>query len=650
MEMTETEQERETSIFTPPQWAIFLGIVVIGSLFRWVALDMRPLHHDESLHAMFGKYYYDFPDHNYYKYDPMMHGPLLYNVLVAVYASLGVSTWSARFPPAVIGTLLMILPIFFRRYLKPTTILCLSGAIAISPTLIYWARFIREDSFVVLGFMACIYGLFAAEQRHKALYVLLGVAIHYCSKENFLVHVAMLLGYFVFEALFTQAVHQRLHSSLSPMFAWIGRSPIQLFTATAIAIFFYVFFYSAGFRHSAGVLEGLYKGVEYWWSHHDMERIVGPFLFHGYVLSWYESVFVLIAIAQGALVYLRAPRLIQVLIVVTLLTGLGAVFAFEHDKVPEYSVFKLFKLKNTFDIAALLIFVVHSVLLTVTHLLEKNYRLAFFGYWFTSNLFTYSYLGEKVPWLAMYPLLAGIVYLALYFQEREDLLLRWKEVKIGDILYVIGTVLMVLGIIFFLEGSPGRNWIFVVLGAILSVIAVLDTTFGLFRPVNLVTTVIVFTCAYNLRASLQTNFIYPGKATEFLSQVHTTDELIALASEVRSTVELQRLGYRPHVFVDGDPVWPLTWYFKDLPEYNYTAGVQERNKFKYQFLTYEEGKSPPAGYRTRRVELRGWWVPEYKEMKWKNFLLYALNHTPWNPTGFSYATFNELIGEEPGKP
>lgn len=652
MEMTDTDKERSTffSLFTLPQWALFLGIIVAGSLFRWIALDMRPLHHDESLHAMFGKYYYDFPDHNYYKYDPMMHGPLLYNVLVAVYSSLGVSTWSARFAPAVIGTALMILPIFFRRYLKPTTILCLSAAISLSPTLIYWSRFIREDSFVVLGFMFCLYGLFASDAKHRAFFVLLGASIHFCSKENFIVHVAMLLGYLIFEGFFTMIVHKRAYSSLARGVGWVRQYPYQLAVAVIVAISVYIFFYSAAFRHWPGVVDGLYKGVEYWWTHHDMERIVGPFLFHGYVLAWYESLFVLLALLQAALLYWRAPRVIGSIAAATLAIGLASVFIFEHDKVPEIALFKFFKLKNSFDVAALVIFVVHSVLLTTTHLLEKNYQLAFFGYWFTANMFTYSYLGEKVPWLAMYPLLAGIVYLALYFQSREELLKRLKEVKLGDLLYIVGTSCIVLGIIFFLEGSPGRNWIFVVFGGVISVVAVFDSTFALFRPINLVKVVAVFAVIYNVRASFQTNFIYPGKASEFLSQVHTTDELVDLANEIRRTIELQTPGYRPRVFVDGEPVWPLTWYFKDLPEYNYSADAQERNKFKYQFLTYEEGQSPPPGYRTRRVNLRGWWVPEYKDMKLKNFLLYALNHTPWGSTGFSYATFNELVNEEPGKP
>ena len=39
-----------TSYFTPHQWCVYGLIIAIGLLLRWFLLDMRPYHHDESLH------------------------------------------------------------------------------------------------------------------------------------------------------------------------------------------------------------------------------------------------------------------------------------------------------------------------------------------------------------------------------------------------------------------------------------------------------------------------------------------------------------------------------------------------------------------------------------------------------------------------
>jgi hypothetical protein len=51
--------------FTPVQWAIFIGSLIVGLMLRWTMLDMRPYHHDESLHGMYGRYFYDFPTSNF---------------------------------------------------------------------------------------------------------------------------------------------------------------------------------------------------------------------------------------------------------------------------------------------------------------------------------------------------------------------------------------------------------------------------------------------------------------------------------------------------------------------------------------------------------------------------------------------------------
>ena len=55
------EQSSWTSYFTNPQWALYGVLLAVGLLLRWVMLDARPYHHDESLHGMYGRYFFDFP-------------------------------------------------------------------------------------------------------------------------------------------------------------------------------------------------------------------------------------------------------------------------------------------------------------------------------------------------------------------------------------------------------------------------------------------------------------------------------------------------------------------------------------------------------------------------------------------------------------
>ena len=60
-----TESQSWTSFFLAKEWVLFSLLLVLGLLLRWLLLDMRPYHHDESLHGMYGRYFYDLPNSNF---------------------------------------------------------------------------------------------------------------------------------------------------------------------------------------------------------------------------------------------------------------------------------------------------------------------------------------------------------------------------------------------------------------------------------------------------------------------------------------------------------------------------------------------------------------------------------------------------------
>ena len=175
------------TFFTTSQWVAYGVLIVVGLLLRWILLDARPYHHDESLHGMYGRYFYDFPDNNFYKYDPMLHGPMLYNSMRFIYAWFGDSLWAARTAPCIMGSLFMLMPLLFRRYFTQTSVLILTAAVAFSPTIVYWARFLREDSWVIAGLLFTLYGFTIASNPWKAFFVLFGFTIQWCTKESAIV-------------------------------------------------------------------------------------------------------------------------------------------------------------------------------------------------------------------------------------------------------------------------------------------------------------------------------------------------------------------------------------------------------------------------------------------------------------------------------
>jgi hypothetical protein len=152
----------------------------------------------------------------------------------------------------------------------------------------------------------------------------------------------------------------------------------------------------------------------------------------------------------------------------------------------------------------------------------------------------------------------------------------------------------------------------------------------------------VFTALFLVRATIQTNFVYAGKETEYISQVHTTYELAEVAQRIAGEALFERPGYRPKVLVTGEATWPLSWYFRNLrDEYRFTAKPEEKTNFTYIFQDWKDTPDPgsiPDGYYRRKLNLRGWWVPDFRQMTLKKFLNFSVNHYPWSPSGFTYTT------------
>ena len=55
---------------------VLFGIAAVALVLRVVDLDVRAMHHDESLHA---KYAWDLAEGRGYVHNPLMHGPLLFH-------------------------------------------------------------------------------------------------------------------------------------------------------------------------------------------------------------------------------------------------------------------------------------------------------------------------------------------------------------------------------------------------------------------------------------------------------------------------------------------------------------------------------------------------------------------------------------------
>lgn len=147
------------------KFTLALGLVLVTTgalLLRLPQLSQRPMHTDESVHAIKFMGLWEAGD---YRYDPQeYHGPSLYYAALPSVWLRGVRTRAElhegllRFTPAVFGAGLILLLLITRRAMGTPATLATAVLLAVSPAMVFYSRyFIHEMLLVVFTFssLAC---------------------------------------------------------------------------------------------------------------------------------------------------------------------------------------------------------------------------------------------------------------------------------------------------------------------------------------------------------------------------------------------------------------------------------------------------------------------------------------------------------------
>ncbi|MFN3492596.1 MAG: flippase activity-associated protein Agl23, partial [Anaerolineales bacterium] len=163
---------------------IFALIMVLAVITRFYDLGSRVMSHDESLHTYFSWLLYRGQG---YEHSPMMHGPFQFHALALVYFLFGVSDFTARIPAVLFSIATVAMVWHWRRYLGKWGALIAGFLLVISPYMLYYGRYVRNEAFVGFSGIVMLYAML----RHleaggkKYLYILAGaLALHFTSKET----------------------------------------------------------------------------------------------------------------------------------------------------------------------------------------------------------------------------------------------------------------------------------------------------------------------------------------------------------------------------------------------------------------------------------------------------------------------------------
>ena len=133
---------------------VFALVMLMAIATRFFQLEPRVMSHDESLHTYFSYLLYK---GNGYQHTPMMHGPFQFHILALTYYLFGVSDFTARIPAVLFSIATVWMVWYWRRYLGRAGALIAGFLLVISPYMLYYGRYVRNESFVGLSGIVMLY-------------------------------------------------------------------------------------------------------------------------------------------------------------------------------------------------------------------------------------------------------------------------------------------------------------------------------------------------------------------------------------------------------------------------------------------------------------------------------------------------------------
>ncbi|UUX93502.1 flippase activity-associated protein Agl23 [Methanoplanus endosymbiosus] len=341
-------------------------------------------HHDEAIHAWFS---WTLLTTGEYVYDPVYHGPFLYYITAGIFSLFGESDFVARFIPALLGALIIPLVYVIHRlgYLDKKQTIVAALFIALSPDMIYFSRFLRNDIFILFFTMLLLVALLCYFEKYELRYALLAGAaagLGMSSKENMPIVIGI-FGLYLLYLIYRGKIQL-------PKFWWRDLAAGIILATGIMALF-----YSSMGSHPEVLMSGWMNAIEHWTSVHGEERLGGPFYTYILLFILYElPVLILAAIGIYRFVLRRKNT--------NTVEGIS-----DSGMLPDTD-----HLSGT-NSGAVLPPAVPKLIKDLPGSLKNAEFTGFCIFWMVFSVVLYGYIGEKVPWLLLHQLLP-MIFVAVY--------------------------------------------------------------------------------------------------------------------------------------------------------------------------------------------------------------------------------------------
>ena len=602
---------------------------------RFWALGVRAMSHDESLHALYSYYLYSGRG---YQHTPMMHGPFLFHANALIYFLFGVSDFTARIVPAIFGVVLVILPYFMRRWLGPAGALLTSFLFLISPSFLYYSRYIRNDIYIAVWNMLLAIALlrFAEEKQPRWLYLgaaVLSLAI--ATKE--VAYITAFIGVvFILAAL--------LWENLIPEEALVVRLLLAASVAFLVTIILTLSYIAL--ERPVSLPAPVLSSIPYLSF---LTGILGGILAVGVIARASSEKTFASAIRTLNSRVVTVSLLIFLAIHVTLfttfftnpyglITGIPGSISYwlaqhgvQRGGQPWYYYLLLLPL---YEFLPLVLGTAGFFYYLLKPQREKVWFQALLASWLVLSLVIYSWAGEKMPWLVLHPAQPFVILAGMFGGQLLEGF-RWKEwwEKRGPIALIL-LVPTLAALIQFLTLRPFQGLSLQKLSVTMrwlgSLLALVGFGYFLYRrlrrlgkelsigTIGLLAGIVL--SLLTIRFAWMASFINYDNVKELLVYAHGTPDIKIALAQI-DLISLHTVGDRQIKFAyDDDSTWPLEWYFRDYPNRVYYGANPTREALDAPIVIVgpkNENKAKPfLGDQYYRFTYRlVWWPKEdYKGM------------------------------------
>jgi uncharacterized protein (TIGR03663 family) len=639
-----------------PDWekAAYGLILLLAVVSRLWDLGARSISWDECTHALFSYYLYRGQG---FTHDPMMHGPFLFHANALVYFLFGDSDYTTRIAPALFGVFLVMSPLLLRRWLGRLGALLASTLLLISPSILYYSRYLRNEVYIALWMVLLTVALFHFLEDRKPYWFYLGAAVLMLSlatKEN-----AYFFGFaglvFLVEVVLWQRVRRRRHIwlyvgglALCAFFAVVayglGHSPPEG-GGTDLVSSGLVTLLKAVVTVLAGTLPAVLLGATLIRSQHPRPSAVeGAFR----SLTWRNWLIALLSVLFIYVLLFSASF--------TSPTGLGtgilgsitywlAQQGVERGSQPYYYYGLLLLMYEfvplLFGLVGLVYYLSlrpfsHSATTADPEPVSQGKAdlsfpsfplfVSFLIFWTLFSLFIYAWAGEKMPWMVVHQVVPLILLAAKFLGDRLERV-DWSAVwRRGGALLALLFPILFLG--FYSLAQPRASVERLAVLLVVLLLLVLTTLVsrrlgGRYTAAVVLVTALGFLSFFTLRFAWMAAYINYDYPTELLVYAHGGADVKSTMDEIAELSRRTVGDKQVEVAYDREAAWPLEWYLREYPNRNYYGDTPTRDLRKAPIVISSPGLDdrvrPLLGdrfYRARRREI--WWPnQQYMGLTWE---------------------------------